>query len=176
MSLIKNNQQTKKNFIEGENYMTEIEQYKKHMSNSKLFEELSNKLNLIKKPERKDKTDPEEIADILILHTKEWSRLCDKFDKHEYVRRFDKESGLFLYELANPGEKAGEIKEHLKSLKPELLEQVMAVIEKISLEADKGIEENNGSWNCEAGKIKKACNAIKTFHTIVSEEQNIHTI
>ena len=52
MSLIKNNQQTKKNFIEGENYMTEIEQYKKHMSNSKLFEELSNKLNLIKKPEK----------------------------------------------------------------------------------------------------------------------------
>ena len=173
MSLIEKS--TNKNILLKEKSMKEIEQYKKH-TNSKLFEELNSKLKLIKRNEKNTKTQPEEIAGILILEAKEWSRLCDKFDRQEFISKFDEESGLFLYELANPGEKAGEIKKHLKSLNAELLEQVMAVIEKISLEADKGIEENNGSWNCEAGKLKKACNAIKSFHTIVSEDQNTHTI
>ena len=106
------------------------------------------------------------IAQRLIENARIWNKLCEKEKRNGMrVRRLD---GL---DEPSPGEKAQEIRKTIASLDEETLKEVLKHIEERSAEADKGIEANGGSYFCEAGHIKKACNAVKSFVHFVKEDK-----
>lgn len=103
------------------------------------------------------------IAQRLIANARIWNELCEKEKRNGMQkRRLDEPS---------PGEKAQEIRKTIASLDEETLKEVLKHIEERSAEADKGIEANGGIYFCEAGSIKKACNAVKSFVHFVKEDK-----
>ncbi len=111
----------------------------------------------------------QELANILISQAKEWSVLCEKRKNNKSVPILN-ENGCYEYRPANPGEIAGRIKKTLKELDPKILSSVLSEISKISTEADKGIEKNGGSYLCEAGETKIACNLITSFYEMSKDQ------
>lgn len=103
------------------------------------------------------------IAQRLIANARIWNELCEKEKRNGMQeRRLDEPS---------PGKKAQEIRKTIASLDEETLKEVLKHIEERSVEADKGLEANGGNYFCEAGHIKKACNAVKSFVHFVKEDK-----
>ena len=110
----------------------------------------------------------------LINMAKNWEELCEKSQKGESVA-VSNENGFYVYEPANPGRVANEIKESISNMDAETREAVFGEISKVAEKAQTQIDENGGSYFCPGGNTMKACNALNSFRSFVEEQETAMT-